>query len=48
MDHHRALPHSVLWSNLDLGVGSRTFDSSGDGALNGNHSSSFVTFWNTR
>jgi len=48
MDHHRAAPYAVLWSNIDTGIGSRTFESSGDGEANGNHTASFVTFWNVR
>jgi hypothetical protein len=48
MDHHRAAPYAILWSNINLGIGSRTFESSGDGAGNGNHSASFSTFWNVR
>jgi hypothetical protein len=26
MDHHRAAPYAVLWSNIDLGIGSRALD----------------------
>lgn len=48
MDHHRAAPHSILWSNINTGIGSRNFESSGDGGGNGNHSASFITFWNVR
>lgn len=48
MDHHRAAPYAVLWSNIDTGIGSRTFASSGNGAANGNHTSSWSTFWNVR
>lgn len=48
MDHHRAAPYAILWSNIDLGIGGRPFDSSGDAATNGNHTSSFVTFWGTK
>ena len=48
MDHHRAAPYSILWSNINTGIGSRTFESSGDGGGNGNHSASFSTFWNVR
>ncbi|KAF6262421.1 hypothetical protein COO60DRAFT_1676006 [Scenedesmus sp. NREL 46B-D3] len=48
MDHHRAAPYAVLWSNIDLGIGSRAFDSSGNEFQNGNHTSSFITFWNVR
>jgi hypothetical protein len=48
MDHHRGAPYAVLWSNIDLGIGSRAFDSSGNEFYNGNHTSSFVTFWNVR
>jgi hypothetical protein len=48
MDHHRAAPYAVLWSNINLGIGSRAFDSSGNELYNGNHTSSFITFWNVR
>lgn len=48
MDHHRAAPYAVLWSNINTGFGSRTFESSGDGGGNGNHSASFITFWNVK
>lgn len=48
MDHHRAAPYAVLWSNINTGFGSRTFESSGDGGGNGNHSASFSTFWNVK
>lgn len=48
MDHHRAAPYAILWSNIDTGIGSRSFDSSGNEVINGNHSSSFITFWNVR
>lgn len=48
MDHHRAAPHSILWSNVNTGIGSRTFESSGDGGNNGNHTASFITFWNVK
>lgn len=48
MDHHRAAPHSILWSNINTGIGSRTFESSGDGGGNGNHTASFITFWNVK
>lgn len=48
MDHHRAAPYATLWSNIDTGIGSRTFASSGDGGANGNHTSSWSTFWNVR
>ncbi len=46
MDHHRRGPYANLWSNIDLGIGARPFASSGDASINGNHTSSFSTFWN--
>ncbi len=47
MDHHRWAPHSTLWSNLDLGAGTRPFKSGGT-STRGLHSAAGVTFWNLR
>ncbi|MHC4995413.1 MAG: glycosyl hydrolase family 28-related protein [Planctomycetota bacterium] len=47
LDHHRFGPHSNLFTDLDLGVGSRMFRSGGGRAL-GRHSAAFTTFWNVR
>ena len=48
LDHHGAMPYGILWSNLDMGMSSRAFDSGGNPDINGNHSSSFTTLWNIR
>ena len=45
MDHHRSANHSNLFTNLDCGLCSRPFDSSGS-AENGTHAGAFSTFWN--
>jgi hypothetical protein len=47
LDHHRYGPHSNLFTDIDLGVGSRMFQSGG-GARLGRHSGAFETFWNIR
>ena len=43
-DHHRYGPHSNLLTNIDLGKGSRMFQSGG-GAKLGRHSAAYETFW---
>jgi hypothetical protein len=43
-DHHRYAPHSNLFTEIDLGVGSRMFQSGGGAAL-GRHSAAWETFW---
>lgn len=47
LDHHRYAPHSNLFTDLDLGVGSRMFQSGG-GANLGRHCGAYETFWNIR
>ncbi len=47
MDHHKKAPHANLFTDLDLGVGSRPFRSGGGAAL-GLHSGAWGTFWNLR
>lgn len=47
LDHHCYGPHSNLFTDIDLGVGSRMFQSGG-GARLGRHSGAFETFWNIR
>ena len=44
LDHHRYGPHSNLFTNIDLGEGSRMFQSGG-GAKLGRHSGGYETFW---
>ncbi|MCA9125746.1 MAG: right-handed parallel beta-helix repeat-containing protein [Planctomycetales bacterium] len=43
-DHHRYAPHSNLFTEIDVGLGSRTFQSGGGAAL-GRHSAAWTTFW---
>jgi hypothetical protein len=47
LDHHRYAPHSNLFTDLELGEGSRMFHSGGGEAL-GRHSAAHETFWNIR
>ena len=46
-DHHRYGPHSNLFTDIDLGLGTRMFQSGG-GAKLGRHSAAYETFWNIR
>lgn len=46
-DHHKYGPHSNLFTDLDLGQGTRMFQSGG-GADLGRHSAAYETFWNIR
>ncbi|MCH5378226.1 MAG: hypothetical protein JJ992_30080, partial [Planctomycetes bacterium] len=46
-DHHCYAPHANLFTNIDLGEGSRMFQSGGGAAL-GRHSASWETFWDIR
>ncbi|EFN53345.1 hypothetical protein CHLNCDRAFT_137073 [Chlorella variabilis] len=45
MDMHRGGVHNNLWSNIDVGLGSRTFQSSG-AASKGAHAAANNTWWN--
>lgn len=47
MDHHRNAPYATLFTNLDLGTGTRPFDSGGSD-FRGAHSASFSAFWGLR
>lgn len=47
LDHHRYAPHSNLFTDIDLGRGSRMFESGGGAAL-GRHSAAWETFWGVR
>jgi len=47
MDHHRAAPYQNLFTNIDLGRGSRAFQSSG-GSRRGSQTAAYATFWNIR
>ena len=46
-DHHCHGPHANLFTNIDLGEGSRMFQSGGGAAL-GRHSAAWETFWGIR
>ncbi len=46
-DHHCYAPHANLFTNIDLGEGSRMFQSGG-GAKLGRHSAAWETFWGIR
>ncbi len=47
LDHHRYGPHSNLFTDIDLGAGTRMFQSGG-GAKLGRHSAAHETFWCVR
>jgi hypothetical protein len=44
LDHHRYGPHANLFTDIDLGLGNRMFQSGG-GARLGRHSAAYETFW---
>lgn len=46
-DHHCYAPHANLFTDVDLGAGTRMFQSGG-GAKLGRHCAAFGTFWNIR
>ena len=46
-DHHKRAPYENLFTNIDLGKGSRMYKCGG-GADLGKNSAAFVTFWNIR
>lgn len=45
MDHHGRAPYGSLWTNLDMGAGTRPFQSGGS-ANRMPHSAAYSTFWN--
>jgi hypothetical protein len=47
MDHHREANYSSLFSELDLGAGTRPFNSGGSGNR-GPHAGAYNTYWNIR
>jgi hypothetical protein len=47
MDHHREANYSSLFSQLDLGAGTRPFDSGGSNNR-GPHAGAYNTYWNIR
>jgi hypothetical protein len=46
LDHHRAAPFENLFSDIDIGRGSRAFASAGDPGWGGTNSAARETFWN--
>eukprot|EP00798_Chlamydomonas_sp_ICE-L_P031086 gene31086-6212_t len=47
MDNHRLYPYGTLWTNINVGAGTRPFDSSGL-YIWGPMAGAFTTFWNIR
>ena len=47
MDHHREANYSSLFSQLDVGAGTRPFDSGGS-SNRGPHAGAYNTYWNIR
>jgi hypothetical protein len=47
MDHHRAAPYTTLWTELNLGSGSRAWVSGGAGNR-GPHTAAYDTLWNVQ
>lgn len=45
MDHHRGHNYGTLWTQLDFGKGTRSFDSGGS-SNRGIHAGAYTTFWN--
>ncbi len=46
-DNHKRFPHSNLFTDINIGAGTRMY-SSGGGAALGRHSAAWTTFWNIR
>lgn len=46
-DHHKRFPHAVLFTEIDLGKGTRLYNCGGGDNL-GRHSAAWTTFWNLR
>jgi hypothetical protein len=46
-DHHKRFPHANLYTDIDLGAGTRMYRSGGGDAL-GRHTAAWTTFWNIR
>lgn len=46
-DHHKRAPYANLFTNIDVGLGTRIWRSGGGAAL-GKHSAAWETFWNIR
>jgi hypothetical protein len=47
LDHHRDAPFENLFTDLDVGIGTRLYESTGN-PLTGPHSAARETFWNLR
>ncbi|HTJ79311.1 MAG TPA: glycosyl hydrolase family 28-related protein [Rariglobus sp.] len=46
-DHHKRAPYEILFTDIDLGLGTRPWKSGGGAGL-GKHAGARVTFWNLR
>ncbi len=46
-DHHKRAPYEILFTDIDLGLGTRPWKSGGGGGL-GKNAGARVTFWNLR
>lgn len=46
-DHHKRYPHANLFTDIDLGLGTRMYKCGGGASL-GRHSAAWETFWNIR
>ncbi|MES2464159.1 MAG: hypothetical protein V4671_26655, partial [Armatimonadota bacterium] len=46
-DNHKRFPYSNLYTDIDIGAGTRMYSSGGGDAL-GLHSAAWTTFWNIR
>jgi hypothetical protein len=47
MDFHKRAPYEILYTNVDVGKGTRPWKSGGGAGL-GKHAGAYVTFWNLR
>ena len=47
MDHHGRAPYGTLWTNLDMGAGTRPFKSGGS-SNRMPHSAAYSTYWNIK
>jgi hypothetical protein len=46
-DHHKRYPHANLFTDIDVGEGTRLYKCGGGSDL-GRHSAAWTTFWNLR
>jgi hypothetical protein len=47
LDHHRDAPYGILFTDIDLGSGTRVFNSGGAGD-DGAHAAAYTTYWGLR